>query len=202
MVKTGCKYCIGFDAADPTPEREWFQFRDEGDHDAAVRAAVRTRLGDAGVPLNAEGSATVLTVSVVTGMAAGPSQPIGVQELKSLSELNRSADGPALKPGWGFAEREAERERKEAEWAARQEKHAADVAARRERREEKEREEREKTMALIEEPWRRLREQAAAIPEIAMAAVSASAAAMLVRPDAPMSDRVEAAEAAGRKAMW
>ena len=56
-------------------------------------------------------------------------------------------------------------------------------------------------MALIEEPWRLLREQAAAIPEIAMAAVSASAAALLVRPDVPMSQRVEAAEAAGRKAM-
>ena len=72
------------------------------------------RAGEAVVVPTLWGSATV---SVVTGMAAGPSQPIGVQELKSLSELNRSADGPALKPGWGFAEREAERERKEAESA-------------------------------------------------------------------------------------
>ena len=38
--KPKIKFCIGFHAADPTPEREWDQFRSDRDPEAAVRAAV------------------------------------------------------------------------------------------------------------------------------------------------------------------
>ena len=39
--KPKIKFCVDFDAADPQPEREWEQFRDDGDAEAAVRAAAR-----------------------------------------------------------------------------------------------------------------------------------------------------------------
>ena len=61
--KPKIKYCIGFDDANPTPEREWAQFRDDGDPDAAVRGAVRKELGTAGVVLSADGNAAVSVAS-------------------------------------------------------------------------------------------------------------------------------------------
>ena len=71
----------GFDKDDPTPEREWDQFRSDEDPEAAVRNAVKIDSTDS------------------TGTSQGVSQPIGKRELTSLDELNRAADGPALQPG-------------------------------------------------------------------------------------------------------
>ena len=63
------------------------------------------------------------------------SQPIGRRELASLDELNHAADGPALQPGWGVAEQQAQREREQAAWAERQQRQAEAAAARRQSRE-------------------------------------------------------------------
>ena len=79
--KPKIKYCIGFDKDDPTPEREWDQFRSDEDPEAAVRNAVKIDSTDS------------------AGQSQGVSQPIGKRELTSLDELNRAADGPALQPG-------------------------------------------------------------------------------------------------------
>ena len=43
--KAKIKLCVRFDPDDPKPEREWDQFRDDGDPEAAVRAAARRLLG-------------------------------------------------------------------------------------------------------------------------------------------------------------
>ena len=76
------------------------------------------------------------------------------RDLQSLSELNRSADGPALQPGWGFAEERARRENEKAEAAAMRQKHASDTAARRERAT---RMGRRHVCADSRDPWERLR---------------------------------------------
>ena len=43
--KPKVKLCVRFDPDDPKPEREWDQFRDDGDPEAAVRVAARRLLG-------------------------------------------------------------------------------------------------------------------------------------------------------------
>ena len=43
--KAKIKLCVRFDPDDPKPEREWDQFRDDGDPEAAVRVAARRLLG-------------------------------------------------------------------------------------------------------------------------------------------------------------
>ena len=43
--KAKIKLCVRFDPEDPKPEREWDQFRDDGDPEPAVRAAARRLLG-------------------------------------------------------------------------------------------------------------------------------------------------------------
>ena len=114
--KPKIKYCIGFDKDDQTPEREWDQFRSDEDPEAAVRNAVKIDSTDS------------------AGQSQGVSQPIGKRELTSLDELNRAADGPALQPGLGVAEQQAQREREQAAWAERQRKQAEADAARRQTR--------------------------------------------------------------------
>ena len=65
--KPKIKYCIGFDKNDPTPEREWDQFRSDKDPETAVREAMEE-------PGEVPGGGARLSVS----------QPIGSRELQSL----------------------------------------------------------------------------------------------------------------------
>ena len=48
--KSKIKLCVRFDPNDPKPEREWEQFRDDGDPEAAVRVAARRLLGGSSAP--------------------------------------------------------------------------------------------------------------------------------------------------------
>ena len=116
--KPKIKYCIGFHEDSPTPERDWDQFRSDKDPEAAVRDAVESA-----------------TSADSASQLQGVSQPIGRRELASLDELNHAADGPALQPGWGAAEQQAQREREQAAWAERQQRQAEAAAARRQSRE-------------------------------------------------------------------
>ena len=198
--KPKIKFCIGFDAADPVPEREWDQFRSDGDPDAAVRAAV----------LESQGKKKVTAASLLHGESAGhfncagpsqgPSQPIGVREISSLSELNHSADGPALQPGWGFAERMAERERQEEAWAQQDQRHEAATARRGETREANRVAERDKIFELIKEPMSKLAALERALPDIVSAGAAEVTRVLSSHADLPLVARTEAAAAAGLRA--
>lgn len=52
--KAKIKLCVRFDPEDPKPEREWNQFRDDGDPEAAVRLAARRMLGGSAPTESAE----------------------------------------------------------------------------------------------------------------------------------------------------
>ena len=180
--KPKIKYCIGFDKDNLTPEREWDQFRSDEDPEAAVRNAVKIDSTDS------------------TGTLQGVSQPIGKRELTSLDGLNRAADGPALQPGWGVAEQQAQREREQAAWAERQRKQAEADAARRQTRQANEKGRLDSLVTPILDDHRRTLEWAEELHharvvahEAANAGVSAAVAKMAALQDQPLRSRMEAA---------
>ena len=73
--KPKIKFCVGFDVQNPTPEREWDQFRSDGDAEAVVQEAAQKLLGN--------------NDRVSGGAEAGPSQPIGPREQAELAALER-----------------------------------------------------------------------------------------------------------------
>ena len=189
--KPKIKYCIGFDEDSPTPERDWDQFRSDKDPEAAVRDAVESA-----------------TSADSASQLQGVSQPIGRRELASLDELNHAADGPALQPGWGAAEQQAQREREQAAWAERQQRQAEAAAASRQSREANEKARFEGLVMPIIEDHRRTLEFAKELHhtrvvehEAANAGVSAAVAKMAALQDQPLSSRLEAAAQAAVTAM-
>ena len=70
--KSKIKLCVRFDLDDPKPEREWDQFRDDGDPEAAVRAAARRLFDSLRIELEEGGWwVKTLTVPGEGGGAAG-----------------------------------------------------------------------------------------------------------------------------------
>lgn len=137
---------------------------------------------------------------------AGPSRepPLALaRELQSLSELNRSADGVALQPGWGTAEARAKDEAAAAENAARLERHESSIAARRERV-LLARALGSRGFSLIQESWERLYAQHwqhyAALSKVTDAAVAA-AEASVAPGDSSEEERAALAKAAGERAL-
>ena len=124
-----------------------------------------------------------------------------MRDLQSLSQLNRTADGPALRPGWGFAEERARRENDKAEAAAFRERHNSDVAARRERAARWG----DATFALIQEPWEQLRKRHwwlyKSLPEVASAGLIAAEAKLAEVSDLPAEEQTASAKVAGEEAM-
>jgi hypothetical protein len=124
-----------------------------------------------------------------------------MRDLQSLSQLNRSADGPALRPGWGFAEERARRENDKADAAAFRERHNSDVAARRERAARWG----EATFALIQEPWEQLRKRHwwlyKSLPEVTSAGLTAAEAKLAEVSDLPAEEQTASAKVAGEEAM-
>ena len=198
--KPKIKFCIGFHAADPTPEREWDQFRSDRDPEAAVRAAV----------LELQGKKKATAATLLHGESAGHfncagpsqglSQPIGIREILSLGELNHSADGPALQPGWGFAERMAERQQQEEAWAEREQQHATATARRAETREANRVAERDKIFELIKEPTLKLAALERAVPGMVAAGATEVTRVLTSHTHLPLAARTEAAAVAGLRA--
>ena len=118
--KSKIKLCVRFDPDDPKPEREWDQFRDDGDPEAAVRAAARRLLG---------GSAP--TESVEAARAA--SERVAAERQAAADEEAQQLQQWHAEKAVREAEQQAARDAAAAERAARWEKQQA---ARRERREE------------------------------------------------------------------
>ena len=67
--KAKIKLCVRFDPDDPKPEREWDQFRDDGDPEAAVRAAAR-RLLDGSAPTESVEAARAASERVAAELQA------------------------------------------------------------------------------------------------------------------------------------
>ena len=123
--KSKIKLCVRFDPDDPKPEREWDQFRDDGDPEAAVRVAARSLLG---------GSAP--TESVEAARAA--SERVAADRKAAADEEARQLQQWHAEKAVREAEQQAAREAEAAERAARWK---AQQAARRERLEARREEE-------------------------------------------------------------
>ena len=104
--KSKIKLCVRFDPDNPLPEREWDQFRDDGDPEAAVRAAARRLLGGS-APTESVELARAASEQMVTDRRAA-----AIQEARELQKWH------------------AEKAAREAEQQARHDAETAERAAR------------------------------------------------------------------------
>ena len=186
------KFCIGFDADDPKPEREWEQFRDDGDAEVAVRAAARKVLG-----------------------GSRPTEHGDRREAAFLRWQQEQQDqAEHLEATRG--ERELEQAERDAAWRERQRQHGAAMheyqerqalagAARKATREANTKEE---VMALVQ-PFINHADEAIArhhstldtLPKIVAAGSVAAANTLSAQQDRPLDERRAAAAEAGGAAM-
>ena len=105
--KAKIKLCVRFDRDDPKPEREWDQFRDDGDPEVAVRAAAR-RLPSGGAP-----TGSVETARAASERVAAERQAAADEEAQRLQQWHAEK---AVREAEQKAAREAEAAERAARW--------------------------------------------------------------------------------------
>jgi len=110
--KAKIKLCVRFDPDDPKPEREWDQFRDDGDPEAGVRAAARRLLAGSAPTESVEAARAASERVAADRQAAADEEARQLQEWHAEKAM-REAEQQAARDA-AAAERRARREKQQA----------------------------------------------------------------------------------------